>query len=94
MISYLHKYNNSVSRAFVRSIIDYLQLKDILIPKITGRKRIREPEIISLNEVLSVSGAMRTPRNRIMVLLNFYAGLRVSELINIRPFDFQWKKWY
>lgn len=93
IISFVNKYNNSVARAFVKSILEYLKVKDIDLPKVTGRKKYREPEVLNLDEVNLISNAMRTERNKVMVLINFYGGLRVSELINIKPYDINWKKW-
>jgi site-specific recombinase XerD len=67
--------------------------KSIEIPIITGRKKRKLPNVLNENQVLLVSNAMESERNKIMVLITFYCGLRMNELLTIEPYSFQWNKW-
>lgn len=101
---FVQQHNNPVARAMLKHIFHYLRTndfpneikelaKEIEIPTITGRKKIKLPNVLSENQVLIVSNAMENERNKIMVLITFYCGLRMNELLTILPYSFQWSKW-
>jgi len=92
--------NNIITRSAVKAYLKFFNKKyekDINIEKIMpGRKKNRErkiPEVLSKQEVKALFNGMNSPRNKIMLLLSFYAGLRVSELLNLSPGDFNWNEW-
>lgn len=101
--SFLNHYNNSIARSFIQNFKAYalrhdptgelLEVLKVEVPKITGRKKVRIPKVITPEQVIDISNAMGSTRNKIMVLLNFYAGLRIQELIRITPYSFKWKEW-
>jgi site-specific recombinase XerD len=104
LFDYLQKYPNNVSRAFLKNCLQWIRTNNfpqeikVLVagfelPKITGRKKTRLPDILTPEQVHSVSNAMNDERGKIMVLIAFYCGLRVSELCNIKPWDFKWDNW-
>ncbi|HME87155.1 MAG TPA: tyrosine-type recombinase/integrase [Candidatus Nanoarchaeia archaeon] len=104
MISFLKRYNNSISRAFLSNVFTYIRtadypkevkvhIADFVIPKVTGRKKRIIPDVLSKEEVHELSKAMNNRRNTLMVLVQFYGGLRVSELCGIHPWDFNWRYW-
>lgn len=105
---FLTAHNNRVARAFLKNYLDFLwdnkesinlsndealKIKEIKLPKIAGRNRIRLPEAISFKEVLMIERQMTNERNKLMVLLQFFGGLRSDELVKIKPFDFDWRSW-
>lgn len=99
--NFLQRYNNNVARATIRNLIQYLKMMkinvDIEIPKITGRKKRRLIKILSEEEVLTLANNMKTERGQLMVLISFYGGLRISELVGghygIIPYSFNWASW-
>jgi|25BtaG_2_1085352.scaffolds.fasta_scaffold00192_3 site-specific recombinase XerD len=102
--NFLTKNNNGVSRAFLKNLIHHIKTNDyseelktkiskLYIPKLTGRKKRRIPKTISKEEVHIIAKAMTKERNRVMVLVNYYAGVRLEELIKIKPYDFNWNSW-
>lgn len=104
MIEYINHYNNNVARAFLKNLLHFIKTNDfpkeiklliaeLEIPEITGRKKVRLPQILSEEQVFQLSNAMQTERNKIMTLLTFFGGLRVAELIKIKPYDFNWEAW-
>lgn len=105
---FLLKYNQQIARAFVKNyqtfvweskaitihpMEDVNRIRDISIPKITGRKKRRVPSTVTKLEVFAIENVMTSERNKLMLLITFYAGLRISGLLSLRPYDFQWKKW-
>ena len=70
---------------------------DIDIPKITGRKKQRIPDILNEEQVLELSNNMKIERSQLMLLISFYGGLRISELVGneygIKPYSFNWSSW-
>lgn len=104
LVEYITHFNNNVARAFLKNLLHFIKtgdfpkeikilIADMEIPKVTGRKKVRIPEILSEEQVFRVSNAVNGERNKIMVLLTFFGGLRVSELCKIKPYDFMWENW-
>lgn len=83
--------NNYVVRSFLKNLFEYLG-KKIDLPKITGRTKSRIPKVITEEEVLNIAEAMGNERNKLMVLISFYGGLRRGGLLKIRPCDFNWNE--
>jgi len=100
---FIQKYNNNVARAFLKNLFHYIKISfpkevrgfllELEIPQVTGRHRARIPKVISLEQVKMLSDAMATERNKLMVLVTFYGCLRLSELLSIKPYDFNWNLW-
>lgn len=89
--AFLNDYNNnSVARAFLKNLLYYHGIKNIELPKMTGRRKKRIPEVITEATLLKIVEAMTTERNKIMALITFYCGLRKGELLKIKPGDFNW----
>jgi len=101
IINFLKKHNNTVARATLKNLIQYLKMMkyniDLQIPKVTGRKRKRLIEVMKEEEVLQLANNMQTERSQLMVLISFYGGLRISELVGedygIKPYSFNWNSW-
>jgi len=104
LVEYINKFNNNVARAFLKNLLHFIKtnefpkeikmlISELEIPQVTGRKRVRLPEILSEDQVFQLSNSMKYERDKLMTLLTFYGGLRVSELIKIKPYDFAWETW-
>lgn len=104
---FLSTYNNNVSRAFIKNFIQYLKensekfsfnleeksyLNTINIAKQTGRKKIKLPKIITIEEVFEIEKFLHNERDKLMLLVSFYSGLRIGELLKLKPSNFFWKK--
>ena len=104
LMAYVIRYNNTVAKAFIKNLIHYIKINDfpqevkvliatLELPEISGRKKSRIPAILIQDEVYRLSNAMNSERDKLMCLLTFFGGLRVSELIKIKPYDFNWEIW-
>jgi len=103
MTLFLKRYNNIVSRAFLKNFISYIKesqspevkalVLDFEMPKITGRKKKKLPNILTLDQIKELALGMNSDRDALMVLISFYCGLRMGELLSIKPGDFNFKVW-
>lgn len=102
---FIRRYNNPVCRAFIVNLLKYiarnpkkflltsdqlLELKDIEIEKITGRREFKIKKVLNEEQVLSMERYLKKDREKIMLNLTYYCGLRRGELIKIRCKDFNW----
>lgn len=104
-VKFLDEHNNPVARAFLNNLLGYIRSSSqipviikqraslIILPKVSGRARKRIPDVLSLQEVNLLADSFREPRNRFMTLISFQGGIRLEELINILPYDFNWNTW-
>lgn len=111
-ISFLQQYNNIVAKAFLKNLLTHIRMGDypesikeeirkIELPKVTGRQKKRIPEIITEEEIQTLANKMRIERSQLMILISFYGGLRISELVQtkdnehyaIKPYSFNWNTW-
>jgi len=101
---FLRKNNNNVARAFLKNIFEFIRISkyetelkmfvhQFIIPQSKRKKHRELPKILSVDEVYSIADAMTTTRNEVMVLIQFYGALRSQELLDIKPYDFNWDAW-
>ncbi len=104
LIEFLKNNSNSVARACLANLFNFIKMgeysneekrfiKDLEIPKVTGRPKKSIPPVLTLEQVKSVSKQMNSERNAIMVLISFYGGLRISGLLSLVPYSFNWDAW-
>ena len=105
--SFLKKYKyNSIVKAFINNYRTFIltnendydkeiinNTRSIIIPKETGSKSVRVPDFIMESEVWKMEKYFERERDKLMLLLSFYCGLRLGGLINIRPYSFNWEEW-
>lgn len=94
------KNQNNVARSFVKSYLQFLNTHfqkryDIenLLPERRKKKERKIPEYLSKEETRALLKNMGSQRDKIMLVLSYFAGLRVSELLNLKPTDFNWAEW-
>jgi len=111
-ITFLQTHNNIVARAFLKNFITFIKMSEypevvksfirtIELPKVTGRKKKTIPDVLKEAQVLELSNKMKIERSQLMILISFYGGLRISELVEvkdnevyaIKPYSFNWNSW-
>lgn len=90
---FIDRYNNSVSRAFIINLTTFLKKRNITLPKKTGTKSKKIPIFISREQVNKIIDAMDSLKKKLMVAITFQGGLRLGELMNVKPNDFNWEEW-
>lgn len=90
--------NRPLARAFLNNYQEFLERSDetfrrIPIPRMTGTRPVRIPKVLYENQIMDIEDVMKSERDKLLLLLSFYCGLRLSGLMNIKPYDFNWDKW-
>lgn len=107
ILTHLHTYNNRVFVAMLRNVFAYIkstdypkeikdEVKNIEIPKITGRKKKRIPDVITEQQMMDIEHCMPNERDKLILLVSFYGGLRPSEIVGkyaIKPYSLNWTTW-
>lgn len=93
--TFLLKNRNGMARAFVKNFLEFLNIRDIDIPKATGRKKKRVIQVLSDNERKALQEYLYIKRKMfgIMFELQYTCGLRSSELINLKLSNFGINEW-
>jgi len=103
LLEFLKNNNNGVARAMLKNLIYIIktspkfpqEVKDWVnlfqIPKRTGRKKKRILKVLTKEQVHVLAKSMDNPRDRYGVLLTFYLGLRIAELLSLNLKSFNWK---
>ena len=99
--------NNSIVIAFINNyrlfILTHKKLfksptikaaNAILLPKKTGTKEFKIPEVITESQTLQIEKCFKAEKEKLMLLISFYSGVRLGGLVNIRPHSFDWNGWY
>jgi integrase len=104
-LSRVYCRNSLTARAFIKNLKAFIKMayRDqepiynaaavVEMPQITGRKKKRLPVFLTLEEVKLLESAFDNEKERIMVLLCFYGGFRLSELMTLRFKNFNSEKW-
>lgn len=92
---YLTEHTGQVNRSFVKNYLEFIRNKDIIIPKKTGRKKIRVPETVSQEHLEIIRFAMYELNELygIMFDLEYQGGLRREELVELKINSFEWDNW-
>jgi len=105
---FMHKYNQSVGRSFIRILRNYLtrnpeliktlnlnseEIYRVELPKTTGRKEIKIPNILSESDIHKIEQVFEEERYKLLLLLNYYCGLRIQELTSITIDKVRFDKW-
>ena len=85
-----HGYNTIVV-AFVKNYIEFLKRKGknftwIIIERVKRSPR-KEPRMTTEKEVIKIASNMNQERDKLMLYISFYSGLRCQELFNLRVRD-------
>lgn len=59
-----------------------------------SKKPVKLPVVLSKEEIKKLFNAIENPKHKLMIQLMYSAGLRVSELINLKPEDLELEKNY
>ena len=93
--SFLLDNRGNVPRAFVRNYLEFRQIYDIRIPVRSGRKKIRLPEKLTLEEIRRLRYALykRGIKYGVMFDIARDSAIRRTELVSLTPSMFDWDLW-
>ena len=99
---------NSIGRAFLVNFQEFLKInyqalgfseelrrniKDVELPKRTGRKPQKNTVPIPHDQIGTIEQHLKTERRKLMLLITYHCGLRLGELLKIRIIDFNFTEW-
>jgi len=92
------KRNDYVSRAFMRSLLEFLEMEDQfkMPPKQTGAKKKRIIRPISQNQIKEIRRECYKKSKMMGFLFDllYYGALRVSEIAKLKFNSFNWEAWF
>jgi len=94
--SFLKHFRNYITINKVKFNLSHEELADIhnlVIPKYSGRNRLRIPKPLTKEQILKLEEVMPNEKSKLMLLLSFFCGLRLSELVSLRLNSFNWEQW-
>lgn len=104
----LPENRNTVSRGFLLNfkkflMVNYrelafdqsvkLQISEVELPTLTGRKKKRIPRQIPHEQILLIEDKLKSEGCKIQLQLSYFCGLRCGELVKIRINSFNWTAW-
>jgi len=82
----IRNHNNKFARAFINNLLRIYNIKTISVPKISGYEKKEGIEYLEKSEIDILRKELSTKLS-IMVGLMFEAGLRISELLDLKKSD-------
>lgn len=70
-----------------------LKVSEVELPKITGRARTRIVHTIPHDQIPLLESALEKEEDKLKLLMTYYGGLRMGELLKISIISFNWDKW-
>ena len=104
----LKQHRNSIARGFLVNyqkflMVNYkelgldqdtrIEISEIELPKITGRTKERLIKPLSKDEILLIERQFTDEKEKLQLLISYFCGLRLGEMIKIRIIDFNWNEW-
>ncbi len=76
-------------------ISDHLKVEiaSVELPKLTGRKKQRIIRPIPHEQISLLEYQLTTEKLKLQLLLSYYCGLRLGELLKLKILSFDWDKW-
>lgn len=70
-----------------------LKISEVELPKMSGRARTRIVHVIPHDQIPLLESALDKEEDKLKLLMTYYGGLRMGELLKIRLISFGWDKW-
>lgn len=99
---------NNVAKAFILNYQKFLKMNykqygftmeqaydisQVELPRVTGRKPRKLERTYNKEELKIIADHLPTTELKLMLYISYYSGLRLQEMINLKPVDFNWKEW-
>ena len=99
---------NSIARSFLINLKKFLSVNykelgislenkivilDVELPKLSGRTKERLVNPIPHEQIALLERYLRDEKEKLQLLLSYYCGLRLGELLKITLISFNWEEW-
>ena len=75
------------------SVDQRIEVSEAELPKLSGKAKERLVRPLSEQEILTIEKCMDKEKHKLMLLMSYYGGLRVGELMKIQVSSFNWQDW-
>ena len=104
----LKQHRNSIARSFLVNIRKFMlknykelkinddyykEISEVELPKLSGRSKKRLIKPLSEEQIYLLEKYLQEEKYKVMLLLNYHAGLRLGELIKLNINSFNWDEW-
>ena len=69
------------------------KIASVELPKLTGKRKVRVIIPIAHEQIAILEQALESETDKIKLILSYYCGLRLGELLKIRILSFNWDQW-
>lgn len=99
---------NNVARSFLKTyqrflMVNYkefgidkdrrIEISEVELPRLSGRKEIKIIKPLSEEQIKILEKGFEKEKEKLMMLLSYYGGLRVQEMLRIKIVSFNWDEW-
>lgn len=104
----LKSNRNNVARSFLLNFQKFLlvhhqelqipielkaNIASVELPKLTGRTKVRIIHPIPHDQIFLLEEKLETERDKLQLLISYFCGLRLGELLKITIISFNWSEW-
>lgn len=72
---------------------DRMEIAEVELPTVSGRPKVRLINPLTENHILEIEKYLESEKDKLKLLMSFYAGLRTGELHKIKIVSFNWDEW-
>lgn len=72
---------------------NYKKIVESELPNLSGRKKKRLINPLQHNQINILESELPTEKLKLMLMISYYGGLRLGEMLKIRISSFNWKEW-
>lgn len=70
-----------------------LNISSVELPKLTGRSKVRLVKPIPHEQIFLLENYLEDEKEKLQLMLSYFCGLRLGELLKITIISFDWEKW-
>ena len=92
---FIKKHTSNVARSFLRNLFDFFDVRELKIPKRTGRVAKKKRRTISKAEIKHIRKRAYNYRVKfgLMIDLCYHCALRRAEVLNVQVDNFDFLRW-
>lgn len=70
-----------------------LEISEVEVPILTGRKSVKLVTPLTEDQIWEIENVLDDEIDKLRLLMSFYGGLRIGELLKIQIISFNWQEW-
>jgi integrase len=70
-----------------------IEISEVELPTLSGRKEEKIIKPLLEEDILNLEKCFKEEKEKLMLLLSYYGGLRIQEMLQIKIISFNWDEW-